>query len=244
MKKTTTVKQTNNTQNKSFVIFLRFILSLIVSAVYYVGIQLLCRLLNPGNYYVINTVSGILSLFTCCIFVVHSILGKKGKRKSFRAQPKFKKIVSILVVVCIVLPFCFINCCTIADEESIKKKNIFGSVTKEYVYEDIVSVDISVGGGIQYEIVFSSGKTIDILSFNTGINTFLSDDNLIMFDKSISKHCSKTVTQEKVWLQEWNTRRFFFTEKGFKYFDDIFNRNTVTQETTRETRGTVLLSPP
>lgn len=221
MKKRTIVKQTNNTQNKSFVIFLRFILSLIISAVYYVGIQLLCRLLNPGNYYVINTVSGILSLFTCCIFVVCSVLGKE--EKLLRHNQNLKKFGCISVAVCIVLPFCFINCCTIADEESIKKKNIFGSVTKEYVYEDIVSVDISVGGGIQYEIVFSSGKTIDILSFNTGINTFLSDDNLIMFDKSISKHCSKTVTQEKVWLQEWNTRRFFFTEKGFKYFDDIFN---------------------
>ena len=223
MKNRPTVKLKKKIQNNFIIFFFRFILGLIVSVVYYVGIQLLCRLLNPGNYYVINTVSGIFSLFTCCIFIVHSILGKKEKRKSFREQPKFKKIVSILVVVCIVLPFCFINCCTTADEKSIKKKNIFGSVTKEYIYEDIISVDISVGSGIQYEIVFSSGKTINILSFNTGINTFLSDDNLIMFDKSISKHCSKTVTQEKVWLQEWNTRRFFFTENGFKYFDDILN---------------------
>ena len=148
----------------------------------------------------------------------------------------FKKtkraIIAAFVVAAFALyPLLFSNIGTIADETSIQKKNIFGNTTEEYLYSDIESVRMLSRHGIEYDITFDDGETLDITSQSLPVfNQFSNGENLIKFDKLMDGYADKEIYIQEMyeWRTEYNyfRRRCFFDEKTARYFEQQFkNKN-------------------
>lgn len=65
------------------------------------------------------------------------------------------------------MPCLFFRSGTVADKYSIMKINSFGDVVEEYSYKDVTDAEISIKLGVQYEITFDTGDSIDIISHKT-----------------------------------------------------------------------------
>ena len=205
-----------------FIMFLRIMASFLLCGIYVFSVISLNRVIYRNCFYSHFVLSFIFAMVGCVLLFAMVVFLNRDFILSLVKNIRLLVPIVVAVIIILLSPFFFIKSGVVADNEGIKKNNIFGKTVEVLPYEEITSIDISVRHGVQYEISFSSGKTINISSFE-GVHTFLSDEVLVKFDKSISQYSKKKVTQDTVYLEPWNTRRFFRTREGFEYFDDFFS---------------------
>ena len=137
----------------------------------------------------------------------------------------FKKAIALILVFAsfIVFSFATLQSGIIADENGIRKTNIFGQTIDEYAYEKVACFEMSFQYGIQYDIQFHSGESISIMSHQViFLNAFKNDHNIMMFDKRLAQYATRNVYYSYRARPE-NMRRFLKESEVFQYFNKIFN---------------------
>ena len=131
-------------------------------------------------------------------------------------------VICVSVVCCLLVPFLFFRSGTVADENAIKKMDVFGNVSKTYNYKNITKIELWVQHGIQYDITFESGEGVEILSHQVfRLNNFGNSKNIVEFDKIISKY-SKKETYDSSRMTPSNMHSFLTDEESYKYFENVF----------------------
>lgn len=207
---------------KNSIILLKLFFCIIIPALYFLFVDWLCRSIYKDYLYVSTKVPSALALVGCGVIIFTIISIKTESVKMLKEFHKLYRIViSVSIIVCC-MPFVFIKCCTVADKEFVKVMNVFGDVAKKCEYKNIDKIELFIYKGVIYDMEFDD-DIISIRSQDVGyIYNFKNDTDLIEFDKAVSKYCQKDIVRES-W---YNNRRFFKTDTGFEYFENLFNEQS------------------
>lgn len=193
-----------------------------MAALYFCAIWFLNRLVYNDCLYFCPKGSIVVAIINCYIIIIGSFLITKNTIKWLKANKNKAIIIFTSIGCCLLVPFLFFKSGTVADESSIKKIDTFGNITQVYHYDDITKVEIGVKYGIQYDITFKSGDVVEILSHEVYLlNSFGNGENIVKFDKCVSKNVEKEIYQS-IYMTPSNIRRFFTDKESFNYFNDIF----------------------
>lgn len=210
-------------QKNDNIILLKLALFVIIGALYFCAIWFLNRLIYKGALFFCPKGSINVALINASVIILSSFVITKNTIAWLKNNKRKTIIIITTFICCLLMPLLFLKSGTVGDEHSIKKINTFGNVTEEYIYNDITAIELSVRHGIQYDITFKSGEILSLASHEFLLNNFGNGENIVKFDKIISKYATKEIYRS-IELYPANVRRFFTDKEAYKYFDDIIFR--------------------
>lgn len=169
------------------VALLKILIVLILGGLYYLGIEFFARTIYSDFLYVAPTVSRVLASFGFAIIIFVVMAFNKNLLKKIKSKNKITYLILSCSLIVIISPFLFLKSVTVADECSLRKINAFGTVTKEYKYEEITKCDfydLVTKEGYQYEITFNNKDSFILRSqFN-----FKTEEDVLKFNQALSRY--------------------------------------------------------
>ena len=215
-------KKSNPKQENDNHIVLKLVTFLTIAILYFCFIWFLNRLIYNNYLYFCPKESVIVAVIDCCLIIFSPFLINKNTIKWLKLSKTKMTVIFVSIICCLIIPFCFFKSGTVADEYSIKKLDIFGNVTKEYIYEEITKIDLGVQYGIQYDITFESGEVVEILSHKVfRLNSFGNGKNIVEFDNIISKYSEKEIYYS-TYITPANMHTYLTDKESYTYFENIF----------------------
>ena len=193
-----------------------------VAVLYFCFIWFLNRFIYNDYLYFCPKGSVIVAFINSCLIVLSSFLINKKTIKWLKSNKTKVTIIFVCIGCCLLVPFLFFKNGTVADEKSIKELDILGNVSKEYKYENITRIEQGVQYGIQYDITFESGEVVEILSHKVfRLNSFGSSQNIVEFDKIISKYSKKEI-YDSTYMTPFNMHSYLADKESYEYFENVF----------------------
>lgn len=215
-------KKSNIKQKYDNYIVLKLAIFSIVAALYFCVIWFLNRLIYSDYLYFCPKSSLNIAFINCCLIIFSSFLINKNTIKWLKTNKTKMAVIFISIGCCLLIPFLLFKNGTLADGYSIKKIDVFGNVSKVYNYENITKVELGVQYGVQYDITFESGDTVEIKSHEVfRLNSFGNSKNIVKFDKTISKYLKKEI-HYSTYMTPSNMRSYLTDKESYKYFENIF----------------------
>lgn len=212
-------------KRKRNLIILRIAVGFLVSFAYFWTVNALTQTTYSDCFFHKATISITLAIANCTVIMIMAIVMGRNVPIWLSRHKTYTSLIMLVIIICLLLPISFRRQGIVANETSIQKRNWLGEITQHFAYSDISSIEVSVKYGIQYDIVFNSGKSLRLCSEELrGVKQFKSDKELMRFDQTISQYASKTVSDDPAWIRSSNTRRFFEDEFVFDYFDAFFRQ--------------------
>ncbi|MBQ4131692.1 MAG: hypothetical protein IJD71_05080 [Clostridia bacterium] len=223
-------------ENNDNIIVWKLGLFFIIACIYFVIILFFGRFIYPESLFFEPKTTYITAFINGSVIFFSSFLISTKTIKWFKKSNK-KFLIVTLICIFLIYPVFFLKSGVVIDEEQISKKNIFGNSIESYSYSDIESFEISVGYGVQYDIVFNSKKSFSLCSHDIiFFNCFKNENNLQTFDKLLEEHAKRNV-YKSIYSTSQNIKRFFQKNEYYNYFNQIFNPKT--EDGSERTQGTV-----
>lgn len=208
-------------KNDNYILLTLAIFS-VLAGLYFCAIWFLNRLVYDHYLYFCPKGSMIIACINGCLLIFGSFLINKNTIRWLKFNKTKMTVIFVCIGCCLLMPFLFFKNGTVADQNSIKKIDVFGNVSKVYNYENITKVELGVQYGIQYDITFESGEIVEIISHEMRLNSFGNSKNIVEFDKIISKYSKKEIYDSTYYMTPLRMRQYLTDEESYRYFEDVF----------------------
>ncbi len=179
-----------------------------------------CIFFSPRATYIAAVINS--SIIILCSFLISS------RTLKWLRNYNMKILVIILVCILLMYPIVFLKSGIVIDDEYIRKTNIFGVSKEKYSYSDVVTFEVSIKHGVEYDITFNSKNKINLYSHEMiFFNYFRNEKNLQTFDELLENH-GERIVYKSIYSTPQNIKSFFRKKEYYNYFNQIFNQRQET----------------